>query len=171
MGFNVTELLKQHLPAIQQWIDSRIEAKLREFLPQVQEAVKVAMDNYVKNLAQQFGIQIPQQSPQNPNPSPNPSPSFQAQGLGELLALAKALGFGSSSALEDLKRWAEIKTIAEAIAGKGPSVSDIVKAFLAGQTHTLRMLYLMTRGKWEKVEEQLFSSVEKLFGEEESEKK
>jgi hypothetical protein len=50
-------------------------------------------------------------------------------------------------------------------------VADVVKAFVMGQNYTLRMLYLMTRGKWEKVEETLFGSVEKLFGEEEAEKK
>ena len=172
MGFNVTELLKQHLPAIEKWIDSRIEAKFKEFLPHVQEAVRTAMDNYVKNLAQQFGIQIPSQNPQtqslqSPNPaSINPSPSSQipVQGL-DFITLVKALGLGSGSLTDELKKYAELKSIAEAIAGRGPSISDVVKAFIMGQNYTLRMLYLMTRGKWEKVEETLFGGVEKLFGE------
>jgi len=161
LGFNVTDLVKQYLPQIQQFIDSRIEAKFKEFLPQVQEAVKIAMDNYVKDLAQRFGIQIPSQAQ---SPSSNPSPSQTSADFNTFLMLTKAFGFGSST-LEDLKKLAEVRTLAEAIVGRGPSVSDVVKAFLAGQTYTLRMLYLMTRGKWEKVEEQLFGSVEKLFGE------
>jgi hypothetical protein len=177
MGMDVTGLIKKYLPQIQEFIDARVEAKLKELLPQIQEAVKVAMDNYVKDLAQRFGLQIPSQNPQNqspqsPNPTNvNPSPIPQTQAQLDFLTLLRALGFGSSSTLEDLKRWAEIRTLAEAVVGRGPSVSDVVKAFVMGQNYTLRMLYLMTRGKWEKVEESLFGSIEKLFGEEKGESK
>jgi len=169
LGIDVNSIVQQYMPQLIQFIDSRIEAKLKEYMPKFANEVRNVILDMLK-------------SPPSPQPQPSQNPGSQGSNLGQVTAPMVQVGdstvrdmiltglmravFGGGSTIDELKKYAEIRAIAEAIVGRGPTISDVVKAFVMGQNYTLRMLYLMTRGKWEKVEESLFGSVEKLFGEE-----
>ena len=146
------------LPQIVSFIDARIEAKLQEYIPRFGEATKQAIQDVIK----QYLGQAP-----NPNPNPVQAP-IQAQDVQVSqrdLLVAQLLQsiLGRRGGLEEeLKRFAEIKQLAESISGGGLSPTEVFKIYRYGMLDTMRMLYLMTRKKF---------PLEKLLMEEEEEEK
>lgn len=153
------EIVKDLLPQIVSFIDSRIEAKLKEYLPKFGEVTKQAIEDLIK-----------QQVVQGPNPNPvqvpqvNPVQVPQETGLSQrdiLMAQLLQNMLGGRRGIEDeLKRYAEIKQLAETISGGGLSPMEVFKVYRYGLLDSIRMLYLMTRKKF---------PLEKLLEEEEKE--
>jgi len=84
---------------------------------------------------------------------PNPNPvQVQEAGLSQrdiLVAQFLQNILGGRRGIEDeLKRFAEIKQLAEAISGGGLSPMEVFKVYRSGMIDTIRMLYLMTRKKF-----------------------
>jgi hypothetical protein len=151
------------LPQIIAFIDSRIEAKLKEYLPKFGEVTRQAIEDIIK---QRNPGQVGQGSNPNPVQATQVNP-VQDVGLSQrdiLVAQFLQNVLGGRRGIEDeLKRFAEIKQLAEAISGGGLSPTEIFKVYRYGMLDTMRMLYLMTRKKF---------PLEKLLeeGEEEGEK-
>ena len=151
-------LAENLLPQIVSFIDARIEAKLQEYLPKLGEATKQAIQDVIK---QYLG--------QAPNPSPNPiqapvqAPVQDVSQRDLIVAQLLQSILGRRGGLEEeLKRFAEIKQLAESISGGGLSPTEVFKIYRYGMLDTMRMLYLMTRKKF---------PLEKLLMEEEEEEK
>jgi len=156
------------LPQIVSFIDARIEAKLKELMPKLGEVTRQAIQDIIK---QSLANVNPGQG-QGPSPNPNPNPvqvSQDVQGPVQVLTqrdliVAQLLQsiLGRRGGLEeDLKRFAEIKQLAESISGGGLSPMEIFKVYRSGMLDTIKMLYLMTRKKF---------PLEKFLEEEEEEK-
>jgi len=133
------------LPQVVQFIDSRIEQKLNELIPRLGEVTKQAIQDIIKNSGS------PGQAPQIGQALQNQAP----QGTQELsqrdlvvASLLQSILSKRGGLEEDLKRFAEIKAIAESIAGRGVDVMEIFKIYRSGMIDTIRMLYLMTRKKF-----------------------
>jgi hypothetical protein len=56
--------------------------------------------------------------------------------------------FGGGSIVDELKKYAELKSVAEMIAGRSPDPIELFKLYRYGMVDTLRFLYLMTRKKF-----------------------
>ena len=152
-------LAENLLPQIITFIDSRIEQKLNEYLPKFGEATRQVIEDIIKRNLGQVG--------QAPNPNPNPVQApVQAQDVQVSqrdLIVAQLLQniLGRRGGLEEeLKRFAEIKQLSEAIVGGGLSPLEVFKIYRSGMLDTIKMLYLMTRKKF---------PLEKLMEEEEKE--
>jgi hypothetical protein len=155
------EAVKGLLPQIVSFIDARIEAKLNEYIPKFGEATREAIKDVIKQYL--GGLQPqpqPQPQPQNQNqnqPQPQPQQIDLSQ-LGQLglsprdmiIAnfLQNILGGGRRSLSDELKYYAEIKQLAETLAGGGLSPMEVFKVYRYGMLDTMRMLYLMTRKKF-----------------------
>jgi hypothetical protein len=147
-------VVEKFLPQLTAYIDTRIEAKLKEYLPKFGEVTRQAVEDVIK---QQLQVQ---------GPKPNPNP-VQGQDVGlsqrDILVaqfLQNILG-GRRGIEDELKRYAEIKQLAETISGGGLSPTEVFKVYRYGMLDTIKMLYLMTRKKF---------PLEKLLEEEEEEK-
>ena len=135
-------VVENFLPQITAFIDSRIEAKLKEYLPKFGEVTRQAVEDIIKQ-----HLQVGQ------GPNPNPV-QVQGQDVGlsqRDILMAQFLQniLGGRRGIEDeLKRFAEIKQLAEAISGGGLSPTEVFKVYRYGMLDTIRMLYLMTRKKF-----------------------
>jgi hypothetical protein len=147
--------VKDLLPQIVSFIDARIEAKLKEYIPKFGEATREAIKDVIK---QYLGGLQPQPQPQNQNQPQPPQPQqIDLTQLGQvglsprdmIIAnfLQNILG-GRRSLSDELKHYAEVKQFAETLAGGGLSPMEVFKVYRYGMLDTMRMLYLMTRKKF-----------------------
>jgi len=155
-------LAKDLLPQIVSFIDSRIEAKLKEYLPKFGEVTRQAIEDLIKQHVSP-GPLVQGQGP-NPNPIPNPVQVPQQEaGLSQrdiLVAQFLQSILGRRGIEDELKRFAEIKQLAEAISGGGLNPMEVFKVYRYGLLDSMRMLYLMTRKKFP-LEKFLFEEEEK----------
>jgi hypothetical protein len=137
------------LPQIVSFIDSRIEAKLKEYLPKFGEVTRQAIEDLIK---QHINQQVVQGQGPNPNPIPNPVQVPQQEaGLSQrdiLMAQFLQSILGRRGIEDELKRFAEVKQLAEAISGGGLNPMEVFKVYRYGLLDSIRMLYLMTRKKF-----------------------
>jgi len=107
----------------------------------IKDAVKDAVKEFISELYKEAQVQ----AQQNPNPS---SQQVQAPDFSTFLALAKALGLtGGGGIVEEMKKFAELKTIAETISGGGMSAQDIFNIYRAGMQDMINFFRTLSRTK------------------------
>jgi len=132
------EQLQQYLPFIDQFMQQRYIAPLREEIDQVKEAVlEIAKKVGEYGQALKTISLTPQESGGNPTPT---TPEQQGQ-LAFFTTIAQALGLGggSKSFADKLKEYAEIKQAAEVISGGGLSTSDVIRMMLGSMNIALKL--------------------------------
>jgi hypothetical protein len=153
-GIDVNSIVQQYMPQLIQFIDSRIEAKLKEYMPKFAEEVRNVILDMLRSPSTPQSP--PQSNPQTLNPSQASTqinatqiPQIGDSTVRDLIVsgLMRAV-FGGGSITDELKKYAEIRAIAEAIAGKGLDPLEVFKIYRSGMVDTIRMLYVMTRKKF-----------------------
>ena len=110
----------------------------------IKDAVKDAVKEFISELYREAQIQ----TQQNPNPGSQQVQQIQAPDLSMFLTLAKALGIGGGGGIvEEMKKFAELKAVAEAISGGGMSAQEIFNIYRAGMQDMINFFRTLSRTK------------------------